>query len=364
MPSSIIDDGLCVDCQAQKPAAVIRNRGLCSDCVLRYVRSKVLKRMESYRFKQIDGDQRQKLLLPLSGGLSSLLLLHVLDGQLRRQRETRKWTSYDLVVVHAGTDEVMTTGTPEWYEEVKRRYPDHEFLDIASLSEVCRLDGNFENDVKHLGLHRRPSEPDDCFIERLLGSPKTITARADMLALIVHRLIIKLARQNGCDGILWGHSTSRLAAKALAGVAKGRGTSLHLDTADGQFQDGLTFNYPLRDLSKGELVLYAKLQPEDFTANSTLEDDSASPQRSVRDMSIDELLTSYVAEQSTKYTNIMANVIRTVGKLQTLAPTKAARICTFCRTSYNGDASQCQTENMLCYGCSRLKKDIPLITNG
>ena len=363
MPSRI-NDGLCADCQVEAPAAMIRNRALCSACVLRYVRSKVLKRLESYRFKQTNDESRRKVLLPLSGGLSSLVLLHVLDDQLRRQRETRNWTSYDLCVIHVGAEEVVTTTRPAWYENAKRRYTEHELIDVVSLSDICKLDRSFEKDIQCLDLHRRSAEPDDTFVERVLGSPRTITARTDMLDLIVRRLVMQMARLKSIESILWGHSNSRLAAEALAGVAKGRGVAIRSNTTDDHIQDGLAFHYPLRDLSKSELGLYTELQPEELAALRNFEDLSEQPRRNVRDMSIDELLTSYVTEQGLKYPNIAANVVRTVGKLQSIVPTKTSRICPLCRTLYDEDVSGACVKKTLCYGCSRLRQDILPLASG
>ena len=68
-------------------------------------------------------------------------------------------------------------------------------------------------------------------------------------------------------------------------------------------------------------------------------------QVSVRQMSIDELLKRYIEEQGVKYPSVMANVVRTVGKLggwEEMEEGKGGR-CVVCLGRVEG-------EEKLCYG--------------
>ena len=78
-------------------------------------------------------------------------------------------------------------------------------------------------------------------------------------------------------------------------------------------------------------------------------------QVSVRQMSIDVLLKRYIEEQGVKYPSVMANVVRTVGKLggsEEMGEGKVAR-CVVCLGRVEG-------EERLCYGCERMKQDVKI----
>src|SRR5439155_13043867 len=98
-------------------------------------------------------------------------------------------------------------------------------------------------------------------LQRLMDSATSPTARLDLFEILLLRLIVAFAKREDCESILWGHSSTRLAATTLSNVAKGRGGTLPNQIGDGLSPWGLHFNYPLRDLFKSELELYAGLFP-------------------------------------------------------------------------------------------------------
>ncbi|RMZ86675.1 hypothetical protein DV736_g6097, partial [Chaetothyriales sp. CBS 134916] len=266
--------------------------------------SKVFKRMESFRFKNLTGDARKRLLLPLSGGVSSLALLHVLDAQLTRQREKQNRTAYDLILVH-----IETTGEGQ--------------------------------DDRELYVS-------------MMAAASTATARSDLEQVFLKRLVMCLAKQHNCESILWGHSDSRLAALALAEVAKGRGGSVPMILSDGRSPAGVRFNYPMRDLFKTELELYASVLPQPLVAMA--ERGSGGATAAVRNTSIDSLLSTYIMSQAEKYPSIMANVVRTASKLRVAELDDDTSVCVLCFGEVDSPTYD------LCYGCRRMQQDIKIAT--
>ncbi|KIW33747.1 uncharacterized protein PV07_00571 [Cladophialophora immunda] len=354
-----IQGHLCVDCQERDASLDIRNRRLCATCFIRYVTSKILKRMESYRFKNLAGDQKRRLFLPLSGGVSSLVLLQVLDAQLQKQMENRNRTAYDLIiarVVLPHTESQTEVGSQ--YRRVNTRFPLHNFLPLFCLHDVFRLDEKIERDLIHLGINRQEGEPDDEFLRRVLSCTTSVTARTDLKSILLQRLLISIAQQQGCEAVLWGHSDSRLAALALADVAKGRGGSVPSTIADGPSVHGVNFNYPARDLFKVELQTYARAlsNPLEVDLSDDIPDRQAS---TIRNTSIDDLLSNYINGQGLKYPSIMANVVRTASKLQVKAAAdQEADACPICGMPAIKNLESSQENAVLCYGCARVKQDI------
>lgn len=318
--------------------------------------------MESYRFKSNNDETDRRLLLPVSGGVSSLVLLQLLESQMHRQRALRNRTAYELWVVLIEVDP-RSAGTPStrritWYATLQKRFSSVYFAPVQSLHDVFSCDPTIEDDLQAFGLDRSEGERDTDFTLRVLGSATSLTAGADLQQILLNRLIVSCARQHGCESILWGHSDSRLAAKALAAVAKGRGGSLPFEICDGPSRSGINFTYPLRDLFKPELSLYASALPEVFS-ELIVEDEAIPPAKaSIRNTSIDDLLTNYINSQGEKYPSIMANVVRTASKLRSPQPNQMTKSCRVCLVPYQSGFGQIPCEEELCYACYRTRRDI------
>ncbi|KAJ9652003.1 Cytoplasmic tRNA 2-thiolation protein 2 [Neophaeococcomyces mojaviensis] len=353
MPSST---SLCVDCQTFPSQVAIRKRRLCHDCFHKFVSSKVLKRMETYRFKNQVGNQKKRLLLPLSGGVSSLVLLQILDAQIKRQLSQQNRTAYDLVVCHVSPPDMNGTNsggeTTEWWKRVQEVFDLHTYPFVTALLDVTQHDHRIEDDLALLGVNRHEEEDNRAFVERVLTSARTATSRADLHSLLLRRLIVSIAKQQDCESIIWGHSDSQLAAQALASVAKGRGGATPNELADGPSPWGLNFNYPLRDLFRTELQLYLETLPSEFRGCLLEEKVEVETPVSLRATSIDALLSTYITGQGEKYPSIMANVVRTASKLQVPSAVDG-QMCRLCAMPVVGG-----DEQKLCYGCERMKQDI------
>ncbi|KIW64334.1 hypothetical protein PV04_09277 [Phialophora macrospora] len=353
-----ISAGVCVDCQDHEASLTIRARRLCASCFSRYVNSKILKRMESYGFKNLAGDQKRRLFLPISGGISSLVLLQVLDAQLRKQIGNRNRTAYDLVIARVllpGTRDLAAVESE--YQTLAQRFPLHIFLPLVPLYDVLRTDQRIRQDLSHLGIEPQTSGSDEEILERILSCTTSVTTRADLQSILLQRLLVSIAKHQNCEGVLWGHSDSRLAALALADVAKGRGGSVSSSIADGPSLHGINFNYPTRDLFKVELQTYAQALPEPLA--SVGEDDAVEqPTPSIRSVSIDNLLSNYITMQGAKYPSIMANVVRTASKLQVRGAGNDMVICPFCVAPMTRKSDNPGESQYLCYGCERLKQDL------
>jgi cytoplasmic tRNA 2-thiolation protein 2 len=148
-----------------------------------------------------------------------------------------------------------------------------------------------------------------------------------------------------------------LAALALADVAKGRGGSVASSIADGPSLHDINFNYPTRDLFKVELQTYAQALSEPLVSEG--QDDAVEQSTSsIRSVSIDNLLSNYITLQGEKYPSIMANVVRTVSKLQVRSTGNEMVTCCFCVAPMNRASDNPGESQYLCYGCARMKQDL------
>lgn len=359
----------CADCRCNPAVLEVRKRHLCQECFKKYISSKILKRMETYRFKNqsqtssVNSSSKKRLLLPLSGGVSSLVLLEVLDRQIKKQLNQQGRTAYELVVCHVGTDLSVdekwgsTEAGQKWYENTKQVFDLHTFLPTTPLYSISEHDSRIASDIELLGISRSVGQTDSEFLTTIITSTRTATSRTDLATLLLRRLLVAVAKQNLCDSIIWAHSDSTLAALTLASVAKGRGGGIPSDLCDGPspWQE-LNFNYPLRDLFKTELEMYLGCLDDTLKACQAPERVEELP-ASLRQTSIDALMSTYITGQGEKYPSIMANVVRTVGKLQVPSAHESEEQLR-CKLCSMPNIQSSSSDALLCYGCQRTKQDI------
>ena len=302
------------------------------------------------------------LLLPLSLGISSLSLLHILANHLQNQKRRTGRTSFSLVILHIDYSSGSRPDVQEKLELLRQRYPDHSYAQIAPedvyIDEQAASSQILQNG--HSKSHARQRFQD------LFSNIISATSRADVLAILRVRVIVRFALDNRCEGIIWGDSTTKLAEKALAETAKGRGFGLPWQVTDGMSPWGVAMYYPLRDVLKKEALSYAELVEPPLNS-LVLESDNQVTSPSARNATIDILMKQYFESVENNYPSIVSNVVRTTEKL--LLPSSMGNVaCRLCKIPVTGgdtgtsdvaagSASEVKHErdsrSSLCYGCTR-----------
>jgi cytoplasmic tRNA 2-thiolation protein 2 len=311
---------------------------------------------------------RYQLLLPVSFGVSSSVLLHILNADRQRRLDIGRLVGYDFHVLIIEPSTIATTSASfdQNYEVIQKTFPNHTFSRIPFYS-IFDYAPEMEEIMRE---YAGPKFKDDTSLsneDRLAAfraSISTATSQADIDTILLTRLVVAFAKKAGCESVIWGDSDSRLAAKALAGVAKGRGASLTWKVSDGMSPWGLKFEYPLRDIYKAELLQYESICPE--LSDIIIPDQAPSENVLTKNLSIDELMLRYVQNQGAKYPGVMANVARTANKLET-STSDGAPTCALCAgllgnvRGNTGVTVANQAEDNLssqfCYGCMRSRPD-------
>lgn len=312
--------------------------------------------MARYSVKNSPKDKRRTLLLPVSYGLSSLSLLHILNRALERQRTAGpKQTAYDLQIlaVSSPVTESLTEQNKSRIDVLKAAYPNYKYSEIP-LHSVFQYDSEIKSAMSQFSndpsLHDETKSDEERFYA-FRASLTTATSRADFDETILRRLITAFAKIEECDAIIWGDSDTRLAAKTLANVSMGRGAGLPWDVCDGESPSGVYFNFPLRDIFLSELKLYSEFEISDLLSEIGIGRENTE-NLSNRNISIADLMTQYVEQQGSKYPGVMANIVRTVDKLR--RPESTASNCVWC----NMPAETKAQEKPTCYGCARTFMDV------
>ena len=321
--------------------------------------------MEAFRVRNSTPGRQRLLLLPISFGASSVSLLHVVNEHLESQRRRTGRTGYKIRIVAVNTSAVESvwSDSKERLELLKTRYPSWEYS-IIDISEVGKL-----SDFQNLYQETLPETPyDGSNLERLLASFASTSSRSDIISILRTRLLIHFAKESGCECILWGDSTTRLAERTLSETAKGRGFALPWAVSDGPTPYGINYHFPLRDLLKKEIATFTELVEPSLQPLIDLTKSEVVP--TAKNTSIDELMSQYFQSVEESYPSIVANVVRTTSKLNAPSDTEGQK-CKLCQMPMEAGATkagswqgcqqplvengsnEAQEQDALCYGCAR-----------
>ncbi|KAI0406595.1 hypothetical protein F4802DRAFT_595952 [Xylaria palmicola] len=319
-------------------------------------------------------------------------------------------------------------------------------IDRVSLSSIFSSPGidwsalPLEGDEGSDASSSSPSPPPRR-LAGLLSRLPTASARADVARLLTRHALLAAAAARGCDVVLLGHSTTSLAELTLSEAAKGRGAGIPWLVNDGAFplprgtgmdpsspptdptaateaeatassssSSSIHVYSPLREIFRKEIHTYLSivrtaagplsdlfpdlsLSPHSSSSAPPSSSSSAAPVVSHRDLSLDDVVARYFVGVEASYPSVVANVVRTTGKLsRTLAGAGAgagnsdedeedgARLCGLCGVRldprgderWRGEIGEADAvgkdgdgdsdgdvlrngrrRNRLCYGCER-----------
>ncbi|KAI1421422.1 hypothetical protein F5Y12DRAFT_718471 [Xylaria sp. FL1777] len=259
------------------------------------------------------------------------------------------------------------------------------------------------------------------------------SARADVSRLLIRHALYAAAAEHDCAVVLLGYNTTSLAELTLSEAAKGRGFGIPWFVNDGAFPlpravdpgvdvegvsqdlsasriddddnnvsvgDGTSVTSiqiysPLREIFRKEILSYLSIVSSSsgpladlFPSLSSADGGGAGAVVSHRDLSLDDVVTRFFVDVEASYPSVVANVVRTTGKLNRVAPVISrtqtgadigvvGRQCRLCgvgldllgderwkgeigeadvTTSNDGGNTQGGKRNRLCYGCERSVK--------
>ncbi|KAH9871405.1 cytoplasmic tRNA 2-thiolation protein 2 [Plenodomus lingam] len=361
----------CRRCHDSPSVLVVRSEPLCHECFARYVHTKCIKRLESFRVNFSATAPQRRVLVPLSFGVSSIALLHILHLHLTTQKSKTGRTGFSIHAVHI-EDSYQDTQAHDLLRKVQEQYPDCQFTslplhDVFSINSVDpALQALLPEFIAGEDADLSPQQS----LTRFMASLTSAAARADVLSILRTRLIIEHAKATGCQSVLWGDSTTKLAEKTLSETAKGRGYSLPWQVTDGPSPFGLNVHYPLRDVLKKELVSYINMaQPELAALVQSSSYGATQASTSSKNTTIDDLMKQYFESVEENFPSIVSNVVRTTSKLQVPAGAPTEACCSLCKMPVPGgkfgihgwggdqqdgiDFASVDVSQQICYGCTR-----------
>ncbi|KAL9013947.1 MAG: hypothetical protein Q9173_001384 [Seirophora scorigena] len=258
-----------------------------------------------------------------------------MDQQLRNQKDRTGRCSFQIEVLFI--DQSAAVQQEEYLEVwrcLKERFPSRSYS-LARLEDIFDFaaDPQLDSPALEAAATDGRTLPKQQRLEKFLSSLPSATSRNDMIGILRSRLIASLATNHGCKIILYGDSTTRLAERTLSETAKGRGGAIPWLTADGHSPRGVKTVYPMRDLLRKEIAAYATMTDPPLTSLLLRQQKCAtSIVTSSKNTTIDDLMGQYFDSVEQNYPSIVANVVRTSGRLAAPPPdTGIGRVCSACR---------------------------------
>jgi cytoplasmic tRNA 2-thiolation protein 2 len=125
--------------------------------------------------------------------------------------------------------------------------------------------------------------------------------------------IVDIALQTRCDAVIWGDSSTRIAARVFSETARGKASALPSWIGEDAALRNVDFIYPLRDLLNLEVEAFAKLSGMSM---DNLVDRGGSETNSGDQSSIDKLMSSYFGSLEITFPNIVTSVTRSATRLE------------------------------------------------
>ncbi|CAI4218096.1 unnamed protein product [Parascedosporium putredinis] len=309
-----------------------------------------------------------KYVAGLSFGPSSTALVHVLDENLRYVRARANSNSpaaYDLVVVHVDTDLRPPSPTaaadshPDsaatlQLQRYRERFPDLEFQ-LVPLSYAFGISSIDWSSLPSTD----PALDPQARMQALFDALPSVTSRADILRLLIRHILLSVAADNSCEGLLLGCTTTALAELTLSELARGKPPR------------SMQIYYPLRDIFRNEIHTFLRLADPPLTGLAVANPPSSAEVVSHKDLSIEEAMVRYFESVEEGYPAVVANVVRTTGRLTRAGAVDAegeqgSVACGLCGMAVDesGDArwkgeigvgpeEEGRAGAPLCYGCER-----------
>ncbi|GAP87726.2 putative cytoplasmic tRNA 2-thiolation protein 2 [Rosellinia necatrix] len=352
----------CARCKEHDGVLDLRSERVCQTCFTTFVASKAIKRLEVLQ-RETRGprlpSRPQRYLVALSRGPSSTALLHVLSENRRRQLERNQRAKFELVVAFVDVDADVDDVQQQQQQQSPGADPFAAHFPGLAVHRVPLSDVLSSPAVDWASLPVSVAPPDASLpaarrrrrLADLLARLPSAGARADVARLLTRHALLAFARARGCGVVLLGHTTTSLAELTLSEAAKGRGFGIPwlvndgalpspssspdpLAPPTGETSAPVQVYSPLREIFRKEVRTYLEVthspaggvladlffpspSPPPSSSSSLLRvwADPGAAVVSHRDLSLDDVVARYFAGVEAAYPSVVANVVRTTGKL-------------------------------------------------
>lgn len=356
---------LCQRCNEKKAVLLSRKEKFCPGCFVFFMRGKQRKSMLDERYKVkygaiADRQGVQKVLLPLSFGASSLVLLDMVASLLLEQSLAHKGKQgFELEVLHLIEPKIATLATNSKanvlniLEEIEQDSMRKLFASLAKryfplelIYHEVDLNTYVMDNVTAITVKRQfeviASEASEISqkssVADLLKQCATRALQEDLVNVLKTALTRKIALEMGFQTIIYGHSMTRLANEVIALTVTGRGSTTHESVINRPIKYNnvdLQIIFPLRNILKGEVTAILLFDKE---LRLFLKPETKPGSRLAKNMTVHDLTTQYFDNlDAAGYASTASTVVKTAEKLGAPKEPELGQ-CEVCGSSFHRDS--------------------------
>ncbi|SGZ41121.1 uncharacterized protein HGUI_03321 [Hanseniaspora guilliermondii] len=357
---------ICQRCSEQPAIVKTRKEFFCNECFSKFILLKQRRTLISDKDKYLEPIMKvtyktpndDKILLALSFGKSSLIVLQNLIEYLNNQYNQQKKTGFIL-------ETLTIVESDEEYQKVKTiiksllNLPGFKILftppikfHIVNINDCINNSNTFKNFTLDTLTSKTivdniPTKQQDLTLESILleafGSQyKTLSSKEDFKTVAINNVIKQIYKKLGYKALLYGSSMSKLATDIVKNVVTGRGEIVAREL-DNIF-------YPLTDVFYSEVEAYYDIvvnnndillfQNECSNSNSIVINNSTikdqTPNR--KNKTISDITMDYFNTIEGDYANVISTVVKTGLKLKDIhADETSFTSCSICNTKISAN---------------------------
>ncbi|GMM42311.1 Ncs2 protein [Hanseniaspora uvarum] len=283
--SSNTQDNLCGRCMEEPAIVKTRKELFCKECFSKFILLKQRRTLISDKDKFLEPIMKvtyktpndDKLLLALSFGKSSLIVLQNLIEYLNNQYNQQKKTGFILETITVVEDDEEHKKVEQILKRLQQ-LPEFKILNkdcikfkIININTYINASKSLKNfslnaltsklSIKAIGEDEKDTTIQSILLDSFGTQFKTLSSKEDFKTLAVNNAIYQIYEKFGYKGLIYGSSMSKLATNIVKNVVIGRGEVIAKDL-DNIF-------YPLTDVFYSEVEAYYDLiiQKKDILLN-------------------------------------------------------------------------------------------------
>lgn len=343
----------CQRCKTETSILISRKEHFCKRCFIRFIRGKQRKQMQDDRLKVKYGEVAEKLgaqkvLLPSSFGVSSLVLTDAVASLLQEQVESHKGKqAFELIILNIDEFELksLEKGSREVISKLLKNYENVDIrfksLNLSSYILDQEMLQKISITKQFAAFHESISIATKNYtLNDILDLCPNKSSVEDLLGVIYDELVIRTAYLEGCETIVYGHSMTRIANEVIALTVKGRGSTIYKAISDhtATFRSKeFLIKFPLRDVLLAEIVAYSELLDLDQYQIKS----NKATSKITKNMTIRGITTQYFNHlDNNGYASTASTVVKTGDKLGAPKFDEVSSMCQICGVEIHQDPKE------------------------
>ncbi|KAG2236174.1 hypothetical protein INT48_003793 [Thamnidium elegans] len=340
-------DKTCCKCKTEAATVLIRQAYYCQSCFM----FTFVGKYRSILLRLRNGNrQNGKVLLACSGGPSSIAMVNLTKNFMRVVPTEKKKVQLipEAIVCHIDESSLFENnkGYAEKLKENMEKdfdgfeYFSHrleevfgpEFTKSGEFNKILKSSsGGIENgEYEHFVqcVQNNSTKPLAEQLQTLFNSIKKTAAKEDLIWNLKMKMIVTVAKREGCSYIFMGDSATRQAIKMIAMTSKGRGYTLPLDIGvdnEISFKD-ICVMRPMKDMLSKEIGFYNYFSKIDKYIMPAFNFSTMMPAKS----SIERLTEDFIVSIEREFSSTVSTICRTITKLQPSADMDLTKTCAMC----------------------------------